>query len=648
MKVALWLALSQVLHGTVDGFTVPQHAFQQGTWSRGYLSRFRPLFAEEETKETDNSKAELPKVPVPPPTTPGPAALSEKLEEEDSMDMEQTANQLEPLRVAVKETKPKVQLPPEDQKLVVASGFGGAFLGLIVGAIIIFEFPDLDVVMEPLVWPLATAIVFAAAGFVGGSTEGQPGEIVRGSLGKATSAVGTGIISAIQGAINAAIQSAENKVKQTTEEIKAIPSKVATAAKEKVEDAVDEISQLPGKVKDAAFETAENVKQKTIEKAEEVVEEIKATPGRVVESSRKAVVDAVDDTLDAVEKVVEEVVSIPKKAVESVEETVNNLVGTKKPTTPQPPKIPPPMPDGKPEKPRTPPPISDLPKPTVPKLGIPKVEPPKITLPTLEPPKLEVPKVSLPKVEPLKPVAKKTLESQPAKETKPKAKDAASEILEIQFAVRRATEEARKEALQRQTQTEQKPSQSQSDKEAQAAQLSKTKDEAKKVSDAKKEAAMKAAEAKRQRDAELAQRKAAAEAEKKKREEDTAKRNAEKEAAAAEAKAKLDAIKEKQVKAAEKSLRSSSPRRTISLGDLFNLGKSEEDTAPTPKQSIPTKVQAPSGVPTLSNWRQNDDGSITGKISGSPSFKEGETITTSPVASGATSGSVVKTNSGSR
>ena len=49
------------------------------------------------------------------------------------------------------------------------------------------------------------------------------------------------------------------------------------------------------------------------------------------------------------------------------------------------------------------------------------------------------------------------------------------------------------------------------------------------------------------------------------------------------------------------------------------------------------------------NWRKNRDGIVTGFISGSPAFEEGERITTSPIANGDISaGEVVQTGSGSR
>ena len=59
--------------------------------------------------------------------------------------------------------------------------------------------------------------------------------------------------------------------------------------------------------------------------------------------------------------------------------------------------------------------------------------------------------------------------------------------------------------------------------------------------------------------------------------------------------------------------------------------------------------KAPAGVPSLVKWRLNNDKSVSGFISGSSSFSEGEKITTSPIISDViSSGQVVKTGSGSK
>ena len=79
--------------------------------------------------------------------------------------------------------------------------------------------------------------------------------------------------------------------------------------------------------------------------------------------------------------------------------------------------------------------------------------------------------------------------------------------------------------------------------------------------------------------------------------------------------------------------------QTFSLGFL-NFGQDA---------GAPAKVSAaPKGVPMLSKWRKNGDGSISGTISGSPAFREGEFVTTSPVAGNAIDGATVRTSSGSR
>lgn len=113
--------------------------------------------------------------------------------------------------------------------------------------------------------------------------------------------------------------------------------------------------------------------------------------------------------------------------------------------------------------------------------------------------------------------------------------------------------------------------------------------------------------------------------------------------------------KEMEAKAASRETKS---RPTFSI--FGGGGGSEPKAAPAPKitsrssRSVPVpaakKLQkAPRGIPSLVKWRKNFDGSITGFISGSPNFSEGEKVTTSPIAGGTiSSGQVVKTGSGSR
>ena len=85
------------------------------------------------------------------------------------------------------------------------------------------------------------------------------------------------------------------------------------------------------------------------------------------------------------------------------------------------------------------------------------------------------------------------------------------------------------------------------------------------------------------------------------------------------------------------------PRSTISLGFL-NFGGDTDSSGQPPKPAS----KAPPGVPTMSRWRQNRDGSISGVISGSKSYRAGESITTSPINGKAADGTIVQTDSGSK
>jgi Multidrug resistance efflux pump len=102
--------------------------------------------------------------------------------------------------------------------------------------------------------------------------------------------------------------------------------------------------------------------------------------------------------------------------------------------------------------------------------------------------------------------------------------------------------------------------------------------------------------------------------------------------------------KKKDVKSAEKLISSARPGATISLG-LMGFGqKKEPSTSPSS-----ASTGAPPGVPNIRKWSQNRDGSISGFIYGSPAFKDGESITTSPIRTkNPAEKSVVTTISGSK
>jgi len=123
--------------------------------------------------------------------------------------------------------------------------------------------------------------------------------------------------------------------------------------------------------------------------------------------------------------------------------------------------------------------------------------------------------------------------------------------------------------------------------------------------------------------------------------------------AAADEKRRLAEEKKDALKKAEKVLSQAKPRATISLG-FFGFGqkpdaKKEEQQqgGGTPKAAVPA-AGAPRGVPTIKDWRQKSDGSITGLIYGSRMFGAGESITTSPIQGKAAENAVVQTKTGSK
>ena len=137
-------------------------------------------------------------------------------------------------------------------------------------------------------------------------------------------------------------------------------------------------------------------------------------------------------------------------------------------------------------------------------------------------------------------------------------------------------------------------------------------------------------------------------AEKRKTDEEARKRAAEEKrlraVEAAEARKREAAEKKAAQEAAKRALKSqetvatAKPRTTISLGFL-NFGDSS---------SAAPSGSAPAGIPTITKWRQNKDGSITGLISGSNAFRNGESVTTSVIKGNASDNTVVQTISGSK
>ena len=87
---------------------------------------------------------------------------------------------------------------------------------------------------------------------------------------------------------------------------------------------------------------------------------------------------------------------------------------------------------------------------------------------------------------------------------------------------------------------------------------------------------------------------------------------------------------------------------TISL-NIFQRADPSDSPAPSPAPKTKTKsIKAPRGVPVITGWSYGKDGAISGSISGSDNFDEGEFITTSRITTAAAPNTVVTTGSGSR
>jgi hypothetical protein len=107
----------------------------------------------------------------------------------------------------------------------------------------------------------------------------------------------------------------------------------------------------------------------------------------------------------------------------------------------------------------------------------------------------------------------------------------------------------------------------------------------------------------------------------------------------------------KRIQDAMESLKKAQPRQTFSLAALFAGEDAGTDGARRKAVTSrpPQRVEAPPrGVPVITKWRQNSDRSISGFISGSSNFEEGEAVTTSPINGEAIAKAVVTTETGSR
>ena len=660
-----------------------------------------------EIPSEETIEAERPRVPVPEPPPPPPKLAPPPMPKLAPPPMPKLQLNKEP-------TEPSRSLTPDEEKLAVASGLGGLFVGALVGVLIDFEYPNIDLTMSPILPPIFSAIVVSTVGYAFGGSEGGLGKVVRALFGGPTVFVGSVITSAIDAAIDNAVTSAKNKVKETTDEIVAIPGKIA-----------DEIVATPGRVADAAVETATEIAEEikatpgkvadaAVETATEIADEIKATPGRVAKQTKQAVEDVVDDTLDAVEDFVEDVKAIPTKAINSVE----SALGVSKPSSPRPPLV------GRTDSKLTPLPPKDLPGsvskpaeeksfiPSITSLKIPELPKPPANIPKLKaappkkqlakknfppdrkPVKKDTPKFELPKFDISKAskgaVTKEKVQYSFPSETPPTKTEApkfelpkfgsppkkAAEVdtrsadialkrkkeAEAKATAKRLREEdAKRKRIEAAEKAEEVKRQRQLQAEEKAAKEREAAAERRRIQEEKEAqriaAAEKAEEIKRQKQIEAKEKaaKMAQEAAERRRLQEQLKQEkieaqrqaAEKRRQDAEERRLQLAEKAKRKEDAAKSLGQAKSRTTISLGNLFGGNLPEKDTKVNADIAKPKNKLAPKGVPIVSNWKQNPDGSISGTIASSPDYSDGTFITTSSVPQGATSNSIVKTSSGS-
>ena len=298
-----------------------------------------------------------------------------------------------------------------------------------------------------------------------------------------------------------------------------------------------------------------------------------------------------------------------------------------------------------------------------------RIEPPSISFPIRPPPAAKKPpttkKSRLPKSHPVNQWFPRNCKKSPVAPKKPATKASPSLSLLPQLSKispstpvvpkKPAIDKAKQQASAK-AEAERKRKAAAEQKAAVAAAKKSEMERKKQEAEARKRQAAAAASNKKS-EVEAKKREAAAAAAAKKAEME-AKKQAEQQRREAAAKAKLAKV---QAKTAAKAKPSPPPKpatdpdvfRSISQSvssatiNLLGLGKSDLEELPAPGAKSTKK--APMGVPTLSRWRQNSDKSITGLVSGSRGFGDGQRITTSPIASGTIGpGEVIKTGSGSR
>jgi hypothetical protein len=193
------------------------------------------------------------------------------------------------------------QQSEKDLMDIIASTIGGIIFGLIFGSFLTFQssiaelasnfFGDTDnsVPQQFLIIPTLTGILLGIVGLVGSLQDNSVGIVVRSLFAFPVLTLVSATLDGIESFIESVQAAAREQVENTTNNIKALPGKIADSAQQTaaraVESAVEEVTSIPRKAKQ-----------------------------KVVESS----IQAVDNVKSSVNSAVQDVASLPRKAKDTV------------------------------------------------------------------------------------------------------------------------------------------------------------------------------------------------------------------------------------------------------------------------------------------------------------------------------------------
>lgn len=155
--------------------------------------------------------------------------------------------------------------PPKDEESkglarssvdAMAGAIGGTILGGLLGTVVFLQFPDLDLLISPIILPMLFSFILGTLGFASGFATTTTAAAIQQVLG-----------SPIKAILSSLGLLARAQVEKGAEEVKAIPSKMATSVKNSVTQTVEQVSNdiqtFPSRVttatKKKVTETLENV-----------------------------------------------------------------------------------------------------------------------------------------------------------------------------------------------------------------------------------------------------------------------------------------------------------------------------------------------------------------------------------------------------